>query len=200
MHIDKTLPTTRSRSLTSRPPYGVGSLPPLPDVLAPLMRPQESRLRFTDTSYYEVERWEPRPMTTLQAAEAEAYLSVVEDMVAPADKGRLLTRVLALLSHYRSDPNPPEVEFLIAEDWADDLAEFPAWAVDEAAREWRRSRKFKPQICEIRDACIRIAAKEMRLANKLRRLLQANQRQADPKQQEVARITSGLASKLCAAA
>ena len=183
-------------ALISYRPTGVAALPEIPATIAGLLRPQEESLRFTETSYYVVEVWRPRDMTAEQTRMVREYLEVVERILAPSEKGRLLTRVLALLSHYRSDPNPPEVEFMIAEDWAEDLGEFPAWVVDEAARQWRRSRKFKPQICEIRDACLRIVGKEMKLLERLRSLVGAEAGRHHPGQHRIAGLAANLAAVL----
>lgn len=198
MHVDRTAvqsPASAPASLAVRA-HGGGrpALPGIPGPLDALLRPQKEEFRFTETSYYAIEHWEPMPMDAAQATAAHQLLRQVEAAMAPAEKGRLLTRVLALLSHYRSDPNPPEVEFAIAEDWAEDLGEFPAWAVDEAAREWRRSRKFKPQICEMRDACQRIASREMVLLARLRRLVEADEARRNPSQRRAAALASGLAA------
>ena len=183
-------------SLTSHPQASVPALPQIPAAIAALLRPQEESLRFTETSYYAVEVWHPREMTVEQARIAQNYLKVVEKLLAPAEKGRLLTRVLALLSHYRSDPHPPEVEFMIAEDWAEDLGEFPAWVVDEAARQWRRSKKFKPQICEIRDACLRIVGRDMTLLKRLRGLVAAEAGRSHPEPECTVRIAANVAAAL----
>lgn len=121
-----------------------------------------------------VERWEP-PLI-----EDDASLEKLEKVsrelavwLKPADRGWLLARVLALLSHFRSDRHAASVEQCIADDWAEDLGEFPAWAVEEAARHWRRTRRFRPQINEMRELCeeaIRdVREVELRIASMLRR-------------------------------
>lgn len=76
--------------------------------------------------------------------------------LAPAGRADLLARILALLSHYRSDAHAPQVEQIIASDWAEDLGQYPLWAINAAARTWRREQKFKPQIAEMRTLCERI--------------------------------------------
>lgn len=101
-----------------------------------------------------VERWQPpRIHDEQERAAIEARLQVLDEALAPASRGELLARVLALLSHYRTDPHPAPVEMRIADDWAEDLAGYPMWAVEEAARRWRRARKFRPQICEVIELC-----------------------------------------------
>jgi hypothetical protein len=82
-------------------------------------------------------------------------------------------------AHYR-DPNPlpPAVEQAVAEDWADDLGEYPAWAVEEACRRWRRDPKkyrYKPLPGDIRRLCEEVVAKGAAMADRLRRLLAATE-------------------------
>jgi hypothetical protein len=100
-----------------------------------------------------VEVWEVPSVSGSLRLEVSRYLQELETWLRPADRGELLARILALLSHYRLDPQPPAVEARIADDWAEDLGAFPMWAVDEAARGWRRTKKFKPQISEMVDLC-----------------------------------------------
>ena len=122
-------------SLVAREP-----LPPPPTPVARLLERgiQERRFLFPDNGTVRImETWQPP--------------SEVEDGLA--ERGVLLARILALLSHFRAEPNPPQVEQMIADDWAEDLGEFPIWAVEEACRQWRRTRKWRPQICEMVALC-----------------------------------------------
>jgi hypothetical protein len=95
-------------------------------------------------------------------------MALLDEALRPADRGPLLARVLTLLSHYRDqNPLPPEVERAVAGDWADDLGEFPSWAIEEACRRWRRDKKkyrFKPLPGDIRH----LAEEETRQAQTLR--------------------------------
>ena len=113
-------------------------------------------------------------------AKDEAHLAVLDGVLAPADAGVLLTRVLALLSHYRSEPNPQAVETMVAQDWAEDLGEFPVWAVAEAARWWRKHRKFRPQICEIRTLCDEAVGETVLVRKRLRAILDRSERARNP--------------------
>lgn len=94
-------------------------------------------------------------------------------ILAPAPPDRLLARLLALLSHYPAKAMPPEVEQMIALDWASDLGDYPAWVVDAAARVWRRTRKWRPSIVEMRTICDEIGAPEFALAKRLRAVIDA---------------------------
>ncbi len=153
---------------------GMPDLPPVPPALAGALAPTERRLLFSDTGYRAVERWAPTRLPGEAVSDALALARELREAVRPAERPALLARVLALLSHYRSEPNPPQVEIAIADDWAQDLGEFPIWAVEEAARTWRRTRKFKPQICEIRDLCEAACARHAERLRKVEALLAFN--------------------------
>lgn len=87
--------------------------------------------------------------------------------LAPAPTDHVLARVLALLSHYPAKGMTPDVERMVALDWAEDLGEYPAWAIDATARAWRRSKKWRPSIAEMRALCDDLCAGERRLAARL---------------------------------
>lgn len=135
--------------------------------------------RFTEDGFADVvEDWTPpEGVTPRHAALARRALSEIGDTIlAPASANHLLGRVLALLSHFPAKATSPEVEQLLAMDWADDLGEFPAWAIDQAARRWRRTRKWRPSIAEIRALCEEACAEENALADRLRAIAMAGER------------------------
>ncbi|WP_193548398.1 hypothetical protein [Azospirillum palustre] len=150
----------------------VAALPePLREVLA--AGRLEHRPRFGDNGFDGLsEIWSPpAAVTARQAAMAQWALADLEGSVlAPAEPDRLLGRILALLSHYPAKGLTPEVEQLVAMDWVEDLGEFPGWAIDQAARSWRRTRKWRPSIAEMRALCEEACAQERRLAECLRKL------------------------------
>jgi len=147
-----------------------GLLPPIPPAVRAALEPANSRLVFPESGgYRQVEKWEARDLDAATTREAQAYLAGLEAALEPAERGRLLARVLALLSHYRSDPHPSLVEQAIADDWADDLGEFPMWAVEAAAKQWRTTKKFKPTICEMVDLCGQVMGDSLQVRNRLRR-------------------------------
>ncbi|WP_376962371.1 hypothetical protein ABNQ39_18175 [Azospirillum sp. A26] len=138
--------------------------------------------RFTEDGFADVvEDWTPPDgVTPRHAALARRALSEIADTIlAPASANHLLGRVLALLSHFPAKATSPEVEQLLAMDWADDLGEFPAWAIDQAARRWRRTRKWRPSIAEIRALCEEACAEENSLADRLRAIAMAGERAGD---------------------
>lgn len=156
----------------------------LPDPLRQLLdRGQVGRhSRFTDDGFADVvEDWTPPAgVTPRHAALARRALAEIDQAIlAPAPANHLLGRVLALLSHFPAKATTPEVEQLLAMDWADDLGEFPSWAIDQAARVWRRTRKWRPSIAEIRALCEEACAAERALAERLRAIAMAGERTAN---------------------
>jgi hypothetical protein len=55
----------------------------------------------------------------------------------PASGQWLMARVAALLMDYYAADVPASIVSMAAEDWADELAEFPQWAVTDAVRWWK---------------------------------------------------------------
>ena len=132
-----------------------------------------SRMVFPDTGPHRtMEVWRAHPVDDRhELQEIENWLAVLEQRTQPAERGALLARILALLSHYRPTPNAPEVEAYIADDWAEDLGSFPMWAVEAAARNWRRTKRFRPQICEIFDLCREEASDMLKERDRLRSIV-----------------------------
>ncbi|HEY0835933.1 MAG TPA: hypothetical protein VGE72_18665 [Azospirillum sp.] len=150
----------------------------LPDALREVLAAGrvEQRSRFSDDSFDGVAQvWQPPAgVTARHAAVARRVLDDLERTVlAPAAPNHLLARVLALLSHYPAKGMSPEVEQMIALDWAEDLGEYPAWAIDEAARTWRRTRKWRPSIAEMRALCREACAQERSTAERLKAIVRA---------------------------
>ncbi len=147
----------------------VAALPPaLQDVLSGGR--VENRSRFSEDGFDGVaESWSPPALTVQHRMLARQALDELDaGILAPASADHLLARVLALLSHFPAKGMTPEVERLVALDWADDLGEYPAWAIDAAARRWRRTRKWRPSIAEMRVLCEEACSRERNLAARLR--------------------------------
>lgn len=128
----------------------------------------------------------------MELAEIEAHLAALENYLALAGRGELLGRVLALLSHYRMDPHPADIEQRIADDWADDLGAYPMWAVEAAARHWRRTRRFRPQICEMIELCEEVAREAMIERDRLREVVGCSRAVAQLDGRAVARLAAGM--------
>ena len=136
----------------------------------------EQRPRFGENGFEGLQQiWSPP--RTVSAREAGMALRVLSDLEAsvllPAEPDHQLGRVLALLSHFPAKGLTPDVEQLVAMDWVEDLCEFPAWAIDDAARMWRRTKKWRPSIAEMRALCEEACASERAMAQRLRQIISA---------------------------
>lgn len=139
----------------------------------------DHRPRFGEDGFEGLaETWSPpATVTARQAAMAQRMLADLKgSILAPAEPDRLLGRVLALLSHYPAKGLTSDVEQLVAMDWVEDLGEFPVWAIDQAARTWRRTKKWRPSIAEMRALCEEACEKERQLVECLRKVLAASPR------------------------
>ncbi|HYF86544.1 hypothetical protein [Azospirillum sp.] len=141
----------------------------------------DRRPRFGDDGFDGmIELWSPPDgITAAEAALARRSLEeLYATVLAPADSDHLLGRVLTLLSHFPAKGLSPEVERMMALDWGEDLGEYPAWVIDAAARNWRRTRKWRPSIAEMRALCEDLCAPERALADRLGALAAAAPRDA----------------------
>lgn len=87
------------------------------------------------------------------------------------DRRRLVARVTATLAgHFVPDMPGPVMEAVIA-DWADDLGEFPEWAIAEAFRAFRRTEDRRPTIAAIRALCQPLVEEAAVELERCRRLL-----------------------------
>jgi hypothetical protein len=140
-----------------------------------LLRLTQTIPRYRDGEFDGViELWEPRPVTVSDVRDLQRQAAMIEAAMTPMESGRLLARILSLLAQYRSSELPSAVEAAIAEDWLDDLAEFPEWAVIEACRQWRRHPtkfRFRPLPGDIRNLCVEIVGRLPIVADRLRALL-----------------------------
>lgn len=154
----------------------------------------ERRFVFPDAGpARRVERWSPPAVhSPAEAAAVERRLLVLEHALQPAHRGALLARVLALLSHYRLDPHPPEVEQRLADDWAEDLGSYPLWAVEAAARIWRRTRRFKPQPMELVALCEEACGALRQERDRLRQVAEVGATERNPLSRDVTVLAGSL--------
>lgn len=154
----------------------------------------ERRFLFPDASpARRVERWSPPAVQSqAEAVAVERRLLALEDALQPAHRGALLGRVLALLSHFRMDPHPPEVEQRLADDWAEDLGAYPLWAVEAAARTWRRTRRFKPQPAEMVALCEESCGPLQQERGRLHQVLNGEAIRRNPLSQSTIALARGL--------
>ena len=208
VHITHTAPApanpSRRQSIADRSGPAVGTERPHqlevpPSVSGVLARGVvERRFLFPDGApAREVVRWQAPAMECPgEIAEVSDYLLRLEESLRPARRAELLARVLALLSHFRSEPLPQAVEVRVADDWAEDLGGYPMWAIDEAARIWRRTRRFRPQICEITALCDSAVSDWTVMVERLRTVLDRAGRAANPYGEKVSELARGMIKRL----
>lgn len=73
----------------------------------------------------------------LDARTTDEVRAVVASLSVPANPAWLMARVASLLTAYYEKNTPQAVREMEAEDWADTLAEYPAWAITKAVRWWK---------------------------------------------------------------
>lgn len=75
---------------------------------------------------------------------------------------RIAELVSRLLVHYWTADDPVETRTAQFEDWLEDLSEFPPVTVEDACRQWRRTRRHRPTPSDIRGLCLEIAIEQQR--------------------------------------
>jgi len=169
----------RSRTTLPRPAPAVSAdqaLVPVSDRVAELLKASRTVPRYGDHGYEsDTEIWEPRAVTAADGPALRRQLALVKSAMVPGEPGTILARVHALLAQYRErDPLPAAVEAAVAEDWLDDVGEYPAAVVAEACRRWRRhpvKYRFKPLPGDIRALCVELMGRLPIIAGRLERLL-----------------------------
>ena len=166
MHVSKELANSRSGSSSTLNRASVILEPLCPDRVSEVLRTgiHSRRIVYPEHGGYRVcEVWEPPKQIDVETrSKLNSYFVQLDAYMTPAPRSALLSRILALLSHYRLEAHSPQVEACIADDWADDLGNYPLWAVNLAARSWRRNKRFKPQISEMIESCEE-AVKELKI-------------------------------------
>jgi hypothetical protein len=114
----------------------------------------------------------------------------------PAPSGDLLSRIMVLLAHYRVAEHSKATEYGIALDWADDLAEYPMWAIEDAARIWRRTKKFRPQICEMIELCEGACGKLKTERRRLESVMDASELESNSARREAITVVRSLLQPL----
>jgi hypothetical protein len=145
----------------------------------------------------EVETWVPPGVTNLQVlAEVRDRLRNLAITLNSAPSGDLLSRIMVLLAHYRVAEHSKATEYGIALDWADDLAEYPMWAIEDAARMWRRTKKFRPQICEMIELCEDACGKLKTERRRLESVIDASELESNPARREAIAVVRSLLQPL----
>lgn len=81
----------------------------------------------------------------------------MRDLQRPANPTWVMARIAALLSPYYEKDVPQAVRVMEAEDWAEALAEYPQWAIQNAVRWWKSEhnadRRKRPMEGDIAAVC-----------------------------------------------
>lgn len=119
--------------------------------------------------------WAPSDISPEIRMAATAAREALREHLAPSDPIYLSARVAKLLAHrwrfQRAEAINPGLQRELMVDWIDDLVEFPLWAIDTAAQEWRRSHEDFPTIAGIRRLSEEAVAGDRRTLRLLDRLL-----------------------------
>jgi hypothetical protein len=108
---------------------------------------------------------------------AQQALAAFDEYLRPQDwedNGRAMRAIAALLSYYRQPDRAPDLEASIAEQWGEDVEDYPLWAVQEACRIWRREpdNRRGPHPGEFRAICESLVGKARQQRDRLRRCLE----------------------------
>jgi hypothetical protein len=97
----------------------------------------------------------------------DAARPVVDRLSVNASPEWTMARIAALLSPYYEKDVPQAVRIMEAEDWAEALAEYPQWAIQNAVRWWKsehnHDRRKRPMEGDIAERC-RIEVQPVRAA------------------------------------
>lgn len=91
---------------------------------------------------------------------ARRTIALVEPRMVPADGKWTTGAIAALLMHFYTAALPAEVYDAIRRDWLACLADFPAWAIDQARIEWLKTGKRKPLPSDIVSLCNKAVGKD----------------------------------------
>jgi hypothetical protein len=180
------------------------SIPPATSTVAMLLKEgiRAARFLFPENGpTRHVETWRPPRVTDPRVlAEVRTRLGEVNVALDPAPSGDLLSRIIVLLAHYRTTEHSKSTEYGIALDWADDLGEYPMWAIDHAARTWRRTKRFRPQICEMIELCEEACGKLKTERSRLQSIVEASELASNPTCQEMASLVQSIVQPLTSSA
>lgn len=149
-------PATNGNSAILPGHQALSITPPSKPVIAAMTKCTAVQFLFHEGGYRRFVKLSPDGLKKLSAVDIEALAERAQELksyLSPASKADILARILSLLSHYKGETHAPQIEQIIANDWAQDVGDYPLWAINEAARQWRRTQKFRPQISEFIERC-----------------------------------------------
>lgn len=121
--------------------------------------------------------WRPSPLPLSELSAAQQALAAFDEYLRPQDwedNGRAMRAIAALLSYYRQPDRAPDLEASVAEQWGEDVEDYPLWTVQEACRIWRRepANRRGPHPGEFRAICEGLVGKARQQRDRLRRCLE----------------------------
>ena len=154
---------------------------PVSPRIAALLAPTRTVPRTSEHGFEGLsEIWNARPVSLADMPDLRRQLVQLECALQPADIGACLARIFGLLAHYRQTELPPEVERCVANDYLEDLGEYPLCVLESACRTWRRDPikfKFRPLPGDLRKICAELTERTAVAANRIRKLLAIAERQ-----------------------
>ena len=169
---------------------------PVSPRIAALLAPTRTVPRSGDHGFEGLsEIWDARPVTPADMPDLIRQLEQIESALHPAESGACLARIFGLLAHYRQTELPPEVERCVANDFLEDLGEYPLCVLESACRTWRRDPtkfKFRPLPGDLRKICAELTERTTVAATRIRKLLANAERQLPPRDMV---DTTGLAAR-----
>lgn len=105
--------------------------------------------------------WLKRSLPSLRHDQAvrDMASAALVGLQTPANPSWIMARIAALLSPYYEKDIPQAVRVMEAEDWAEALAEYPQWAIQNAVRWWKSEhngdRRRRPMEGDIAAVCRR---------------------------------------------
>lgn len=192
----------QSAPLDSPTAVGPATMPPATPAVIRLLKEgvRSTHFLFPENGpTREVETWVPPRVTDRQMLEeVRDRIQNLAIALRPAPSGDLLSRIMVLLAHYRVPEHSKATEYGIALDWADDLAEYPLWAIQDAARQWRRTKKFRPQICEITKLCDDACGKLKTERRRLESVIDVSEAESNPARRASIAVVRNLLQPLTA--
>ncbi len=157
---------------------------PISPRIAALLAPIKTIPRSGEWGYEGFsEVWVARPVSPADIPDLRRQLDQLQGALQPADSGACLARIFGLLAHYRQAELPSEVERCVANDYLEDLGEYPLCVLESACRTWRRDPikfKYRPLPGDLRKICAELTERTTVAANRIRKLLTLAERQLPP--------------------
>jgi hypothetical protein len=120
--------------------------------------------------------WIPPQIPKYMREQLSEWIEAGQRVLTPWSPVLLGQAIGKLLAHFErsagSDQRDPDLLEAMMVDWIEDLGEYPRWAVEDAAREYRRTeKKWKPTIAVMRELCedrVKADRRTLRMLAKLR--------------------------------